>query len=197
VFPFFYETISAGYFRKLNRFLRIALSIQNAFFGPLFTETEEHVRMAEAIAEGDVETNPLQELVEEDRLATVRLPWIRADEDCCLEFPELTMDDLEAMTLGKYQLRMGAQYNIGHIETRNGYIFDIHKDMLGLIRVRMRSRFSKSQTHLLWIQFREFSNGREAVLGWYCKCQSGARTVGCCSHIAAVSLSSTILVFAC
>lgn len=43
----------------------------------------------------------------------------------------------------------------------------------------MQSRFVKSKKHLLWIQYSETE-----IEGWYCTCKNGARTVGCCAHIA-------------
>jgi hypothetical protein len=187
VFPFFHETISAGYFKNLNKFLRIAVALQNSFFPPLFTETEEHSRMAESIAESNTTSNPVQDKVIALKLELKRTCWIPADEDDCLWFPDLTMNDLENITLGKYQLKMGALYNVGHQDSRIGYKYFLHKDLPGLLRVKMQSRFSKSQKHQLWVEFTEFENGRDAILGWNCKCQSGARTIGCCSHVAAVN----------
>jgi hypothetical protein len=105
VFSFFHETISAAYFPKLNRFLRIAVAIQNAFFVPLFTETPEHIRMAEEMNQADVRTNNLEEKVERLQLERRSVKrWEEANEDGILvEFPDLNMDELSHITLGSYQ----------------------------------------------------------------------------------------------
>jgi hypothetical protein len=187
VFSFFYETIPASYFPKLNRFLRIALSIQNAFFPPLFTETEAHTRIAESMLRDETGENHVLNEIRRLKIENSRVDWLPATEDDCLEFPMLTMEELETITLGKYQLAMGRRYNLEHTDAV-GYKFSVHRDLPGLLRVRMQSRFSKINTHVLWIQFKEHVNGLESIEGYYCKCKSGSRTLGCCSHVASVRL---------
>ena len=46
----------------------------------------------------------------------------------------------------------------------------------------MQSRHTSSKTYNLWIQYEP----EEKISGWYCQCKTGARTIGCCAHIAAV-----------
>jgi len=187
VFTFFYDVIPAAYFKKLNRFLRIALAIQNAFFPPLLTETEVHIRMAEAMKNHDEEANEVQEKVQRLELDARSPVWMEATENDCLEFPTLTMEELEMIALGPYQMKMGKLYREEHLDGSSQFKFYVHKDLTGLIRVRLQSRFSKRQSHLLWVEFTEWSNGRDAIRGYYCRCKAGARTLGCCSHVAAVS----------
>jgi hypothetical protein len=188
VFRFFQDVIAAAYFPKINNFLRIAIALQNAYYPPLFTETEEHENMAEEMREERPLNNPLLTRLERLKLLKKRVVWISADEDDLLEFPDLSMEELRSITLGPYQLDMGRLYNLDHLEGEVGYRFFVHRELAGLIRIKLQSRFSKSQKHFLWIEFKEFRNGKDAVTGWYCQCKSGARTLGCCSHVAAVNL---------
>lgn len=37
--------------------------------------------------------------------------------------------------------------------------------------------------HKLWL---EYDSSEGTIVGWYCLCKSGARTVGCCAHVASV-----------
>lgn len=187
-FRFFQETIPVSYFKKLDKFLQVAVSIINAFSPPLFTETEFHEKIAEIINNHTSTTNKLQKKVE--RLGLHRksqVSWMDADEDSSLDFPDLTMEDLKLLTLGEFQLEQGKMYNKGHIQEAMGYNFQVHKDLQGLIRVRFDSRFMNSKHHQVWIEFKENQNGRNAIIGHFCQCKSGARTLGCCSHVAAVS----------
>ena len=57
----------------------------------------------------------------------------------------------------------------------------IHREVPGLIRVRLQSRHVSSKKHLLLIRYSDSS-----VTAWYCRCRTGARVVGVCSHITAV-----------
>jgi DDE superfamily endonuclease len=187
-FRFFQETIPVSYFKKLNKFLQVAVAIINAFSLPLFTETEQHELMAEIINNNFDIVNKLQrKVVKLDLHRKNKKLWDKADEDCVLDFPELTMDDLEILTLGQFQLKQGELYNRDHIEFGGKYNFEVHANIRGLIRVRLQSRFIKSKKHYLWIQYKPKQNGRAAIVGHYCQCKSGARTLGSCSHIAGVS----------
>lgn len=50
-----------------------------------------------------------------------------------------------------------------------------------LVRVRIQSRHKAAKTYWLWIEWNP-----KAITGWYCTCPTGARTVGCCGHVASV-----------
>ena len=52
---------------------------------------------------------------------------------------------------------------------------------MSVIRGRLRSRHSSSKTYHIYVSF-----VLQEVSEWYCTCFMGARTVGCCSHIAAL-----------
>jgi len=60
----------------------------------------------------------------------------------------------------------------------------------GFMRVRIFSRFRNSLKHQLWISFdEEYQGGEETgdpILGHYCTCKSGARTIGACAHVTAI-----------
>ena len=45
----------------------------------------------------------------------------------------------------------------------------------------MQSRHTSAKAYQVWIKYEE-----DRVTGWYCLCKTGARTIGCCAHIAAV-----------
>lgn len=191
---FFGERIPAPYFDKLKMFLDNALAIINAFSGPLQVDEEFNVTVADIISVNDDTENPLQLKVEREGLDTKRTIWIEVTEEEFPEFPTLTEDDMKLITLGVYQIAMGKLYNNFHLESNAGYRFFGHKDEDGLIKVKMQSRFKSSQTYLLFIEFDEHQNGRGAIKNWYCKCETGARTLGCCSHVAAVSLMISSIV---
>ena len=50
----------------------------------------------------------------------------------------------------------------------------------------MHSRYSNSKIHKCFVEYDPEKVSEESILGWYCTCQSGARTLGCCCHVAAV-----------
>jgi hypothetical protein len=183
---FFDHVIPAKYFPKLNRLFQLCCSMLNAFSPPLFVETDFHVAIAERIVANLHKENDLQKRVEELGLCRKTKPWIRADEDCLLEFPALSYDEIKLITLGTFQLDNGDGYNRQHLDV-NGYKYLLHKELPGLIQVQLHSRFRRKIIHHTFVQFTEHGTGPDSIEGYYCTCQSGARTLGCCSHVAAVS----------
>ena len=95
------------------------------------------------------------------------------------DFPKLSETMLRVLTLGTYQLKLSSSYVQEYIT--GDCDFHLHKEIPGLLRVRLQSRHISSKSYLLWIKYDE-----DHVIAWYCKCRAGARTVGTCSHIAAV-----------
>ena len=47
------------------------------------------------------------------------------------------------------------------------------------------SRHTSAIKYFLWIKVNH-DNLQDPVVGWYCECKAGARTVGCCAHIATI-----------
>ncbi|CAG7717260.1 unnamed protein product [Allacma fusca] len=86
----------------------------------------------------------------------------------------------------KNQCEMFAHLNDFLTATDGEYHFHIHRELPNLIRVKMASRYRSGTIHSLWIQYRPGGEGHGSITGWYCRCQSGARTLGCCAHIVSV-----------
>lgn len=66
---------------------------------------------------------------------------------------------------------------------------DEHRVEVGLLRIRIYSRFRNATRYELWIQYNPANNenqenDNEPILGYYCTCKTGARTLGTCAHIA-------------
>lgn len=192
-FRFFDSVIPASYFPKLGKLLDVSIAIMNAFFVPLFEESEWHRELIEMIHERLGKPNAVQQLVEEKELKKKSPTWRLSDQDNDLDFPLLTLSELKMITLGPYQLNIGALYNQEHEDSTNGYLYWIHEEFTGLLRIKLKSRFSNSKRHYVWIQFIPNKNEPEGILGWYCLCKNGARTLGCCGHVAAVSFKKMLI----
>lgn len=57
----------------------------------------------------------------------------------------------------------------------------LYQENDGLLRVKLQSRHITSKVYQVWIQY-----DSDQIKGWFCRCKAGARTVGTCSHVAAV-----------
>ena len=58
-----------------------------------------------------------------------------------------------------------------------------HKEDDGVLKAQICSCHTSNKTYTLWV---EYTQGLNLITGWYCGCRSGARTLGCCAHVASV-----------
>lgn len=52
-----------------------------------------------------------------------------------------------------------------------------------LVKAYMKSRFRSSKNHHIFVLIDTSLTGRNAIVEYFCTCETGSRTVGCCSHV--------------
>jgi hypothetical protein len=168
------------YVTSIGDFVRIVCAICNDNRPPLPSLDAEGEALAQQMLVRARMENHVKCLVEEGNLVR-RSKYEAINSFDLTDFPVLTMDDLRDLTMGVYQLKQSPQYTREHFEPE--YELFLGKDDPNLIRCKIQSRHTNSAVHTLWV---EFSSSN--VTGWYCTCKIGARTVGCCVHVASVVL---------
>jgi len=191
--------------------LVVACALLNLFHSPILSDTE-HEDIAAEMKRRSLKNNNLNAVVEEHNLTQVRAPYHdieytaldNADNNQLLNFPQLSKDDLFDISLGKYQIKNAVSYYAEHLKegiflvqkfepnrrhrTANidfrKYGIEINKPLL--IKALMKSRFRGGKQHYIFILLDNEAVGRQAISEYYCTCESGSRTVGCCSHIMAI-----------
>lgn len=123
--------------------------------------------------------NDLQTFIEENNLSRHNATKWEPIEETVNDFPRLDDTTLQLLTLGTYQLRLSSSYIQEY--TGNDSKIYVLRENNELIKVKLQSRHVSSKSYIVWIQY-----DSDHVKGWYCQCRSGARTVGTCSHVAAV-----------
>lgn len=186
VFPFFKHTIEGTYVPKIMRFYRIACAILNKYFPPLCSDQDFHNIIFETIKNQTSQTNSLKAEIDQLGIQRLTTRWVKATEKSVPNFPQLTMEDLKRITLGTYQLKIAEQYIKHHIKEDSNFGIFIHRENKNIIRAKIQSRFSRLKTHNTFVKFDENISGFEGILGLYCTCKVGERTLGCCSHLAAI-----------
>ena len=166
----------------IGDFVRIVCAVSNKYMKPINAtkDSEEDLLTARRMLDRVNKTNELQQLVEENHLERRSAKWSNVDECQMLnEFPKLDDTMLRLLTLGTYQLKMSSSYIQEYVGGECN--IQLFQENDGLLRVRLQSRHISSKSYLVWIQF-----DSDHVQAWYCKCRAGARTVGSCSHVAAI-----------
>lgn len=189
----------------------IGFALLNMFHKPIFSD-KEHQDIAVIMKSRLQVPNLLKEVVQKYNLSQVKTPYIDVEytllddsiNNELLGFPELSLEDLYKVSLGPYQINNAASY---YAEHQKEGIFLVHKfdpprrhptatldyakyaiavtDPL-LIKAYMRSRYRNGKHHHIFVLLDKSKTGRDSIREYYCTCESGSRTVGCCSHIMAI-----------
>lgn len=123
----------------------------------------------------------------------VQFRSLSADVPELNDFPRLTEEDLVLFSLGIYQIKQARSYYGEHLNPNGVFIIEIgsgllteHARELGenvvIIRGRIQSRHVRARKYYVYIGWNTRLSGREAIAHYYCTCNVGKRTVGCCSH---------------
>lgn len=118
-------------------------------------------------------------------------------------FPMISKNDFKEISLGSYQINQASPYCAEHL-IKNGkfevyvcptsitknYFEEIIEQTnindLTVVMTKMHSRFRKKAVYDVFIAADKSKNGNESIIGYYCGCRHGLRTVGCCGHIMAI-----------
>lgn len=186
-FKFFDVRKRPSYLDRYAALVKILTASLN-FHRPLLIDTEQerrkHAAMAQAMAKKAEETNnPLATLVATGALAT---GWHKVtevpldDPKVAPNFPRMTEEDIEIkLTFGTYQLKLAKWYANEHLSNNGGFKISVRDINPDLVRVRLQSRYRSDHGYYAWIRFTS-----KTVVEWYCQCKTGARTLGCCAHVA-------------
>lgn len=189
----------------------IAFALLNLFHEPILSDKENEDTAS--LMKSRLNTpNLLKDVVEHYNLAKVKVPYIdinytlldNEENNILLEFPILSLSDLYSISFGPYQINNAVSYYAQH---QKDSIFLVQKfdpsprhrvstlkyDDFGiviknplLVKAYMKSRFRSTKNHHIFVLVDKCETGRKAIMEYFCTCETGSRTVGCCSHIMTV-----------
>jgi hypothetical protein len=170
---------------SLRADIRIAACLLNETLVPFEYEPRIESYVAATIKKRLNLENRLAKQVDERGLDRKRKVSETKDAATFNEFPSLTEEDLQDLTLGTYQLKQGIAYSVEHITAKNRFEIEKYKldDMSGLIRAKLQSKHINRSQYSAYVQYEPNGEGTQAVKGYTCRCENGLRTVGMCSHL--------------
>jgi hypothetical protein len=143
---------------RITDFIRIAASLLNRFHVPVRRDSPEDELTANRMLEKSTMENEMRERMEregtrlwESRRAT---DWIAYEAGMFSEFPQLTEEDIQQLTMGVFQLKMAPRYAAFHLEHKddNFKIWIMQQDD-NVLRVRLGSRHKSNVSYYIWISF--------------------------------------------
>jgi len=195
IFKFFKDMIPAPHVGNIGDFFRIGCALINAF-RPEVLMAGADSEYARLMLERSRMPNILMERVERERLHTHQGGrWVPLQHADLPGFPRLSLEYLRDFTFGTYQVKLAPGYVQDRIERDREMRLEVIMHEPGLLRAKVYSRHTNAAKYQLWVQFQDEDVEdddqlprpfEEPIRGWYCRCKQGARTLGCCAHIASI-----------
>lgn len=167
-------------------FCRIACFLQNTFGKRLNSDKGNVDQIIERINLSLNNVNSLSIEVEENNWSKKTRPFAPLSSNDLLDFPEMTLTDLEIFFTGSYQLKQSISYLAEMLDENDSLVVSYLKEMPNIIKFEVRSRHINSKTYKCYIHYEPNSIGMRGIKRYCCSCANGNRTVGCCSHVAAL-----------
>lgn len=207
-FKLFAHPAHNSFLRNDLKALVIAFALLNMFHEPIYSDVGFE-NIGEIMKAKQFTTNKLKSVVEAYNLTQVRTPFIEmhftsldnAENNRLINFPSLSEKSLYEISLGDYQINNAVSYFAEHMNEGTFLVhrfsppakhatasldysaFGIPIDDPLLIRAYMKSRFRSGKHHYIFILVDKKLSDQNAINSYYCTCECGARTVGCCSHV--------------
>lgn len=168
---------------------KIVAAIINCLYTRLRLDQDDHQDLARKMKERVKVANAVERIVHRQKLlnhSNFNTPVDQADFD----FPVMTIEEIQIrITFGTYQLEQGLGYINEHFEKNGDFQMFVCDQQLNSqtesCRVVCTKFFSRHRSDTIYKVFLQYTP-KKSVDGWFCTCKIGSRTVGCCSHVAAI-----------
>lgn len=167
-------------------YCRIAGFLVNQFGKRYVSTHSTKETVLSQIRRKEQEENTLAIEAETQRWSRRKIPFKKMTSSDVMDFPELTEEDLKVFFTGTYQFQQAVSYLAEMTNAENE--IDLHYliETPDIIKVQVRSRHISRKTYNCFINYKPNSIGYEGILRYCCECANGLRTIGCCSHVAAI-----------
>ncbi|KAH9512011.1 hypothetical protein DERF_010427 [Dermatophagoides farinae] len=170
---------------KLATYCRIACFLHNKF-GKKFNSDSENMEEIINSMKSSNDVNSLAEMVEQGRWNTKRSLFKTFSSDDALDFPRMSIKELKIFFTGSYQLSQAISYLAEMLKEDGTLSLKFAKESNDILQWEVQSRHINRKKYKCYIKYLPKSNGLSSIVGHCCTCANGNRTVGCCSHVAAL-----------
>lgn len=177
---------------KVQVYCRIASFLNNKFGKRLDSDSELFDQIFNQMKTRKCAENTLAHKVQTETLGRRKVPFKPLSSDQIVDFPELTESELKILFTGSYQLNQAISYLAEMMDDDNKINISCMKAEANILKSEVRSRHTNAKTYKCFIEYTPTSTaptgptGPSAINRYCCDCANGNRTVGCCSHVAAV-----------
>ncbi|CAH2104791.1 unnamed protein product [Euphydryas editha] len=167
-------------------YYKIAAFILNYFGTPITHDTDLNRKIIERMKALRYTDNTLATEIEEKRLLRRKQPFQKLINRNLLDFPEMSEEQLKLFFTGTYQYCQAISYLAEMLNDDGTLNIEFLKDQSHILKFQVRSRHVARKSYRCFIEYVPNTSGCEGISRYFCECPNGRRTVGCCSHLAAV-----------
>lgn len=171
---------------KIGSYFKIAAFLQNQFGKRLESDLHHSEEISTRILNLKSVENTLATEAEEKQWLRRKLPFVRISSMDVNDFPEMTEQELKILFTGSYQYKQAISYLAEMMDATDSIQLQYVKEKSNILKIQVRSRHMSSRTYKCFIEYTPNTIGYSKISRHFCECANGRRTVGCCSHVAAV-----------
>ncbi|KAJ8708905.1 hypothetical protein PYW07_013509 [Mythimna separata] len=193
------------YFNIASKHLMVDFRIAGALlnkFHPVLRDSPNAENIIQRALRYMDEPNHLGQFINDFNINRRRVMFSRIDGNLpqLNNFPVFTYNDLILFALGPYQVKQARSYFGEHVRNNGIYVVEVCPELEHsqemiirvdgnnpyLLRGRIKSRHISQRIYFSYVLFDTEHDGDsvlDAILGYYCNCLVGNRTVGCCCHV--------------
>lgn len=171
---------------KVEAYYQIVSFLLNLFGKRLIFDAETSADIIRRMLAQKNVDNTLATEVEEKGWLRKRLIFQSISSEDLLRFPELTENDLQILFTGSYQYSQAISYLAEMLNEDGSLTMQFVKEQSNTLKILVQSRHISRKVYCCFIEYTPDSIGYGGIKRYCCECSNGRRTVGCCSHIAAI-----------
>lgn len=171
---------------KIGAYFKIASYLNNTFRKRLQSDVETANEIVQRMHDQKETENTLAIEAEEKGWFCRKLLFQSMTSDDLLDFPEMSERDLKILFTGLYQLSQAVSYLAEMIDTNGKLNIEHVKNEKNVLKLKVPSRHISCTSYRCFLWYESNSIGVSGLTHYACECVNGRRTVGCCSHIAAI-----------
>ncbi|XP_058799092.1 uncharacterized protein LOC131668719 [Phymastichus coffea] len=185
-YKFFHEQLDNRYLTEAGLYCRIVCFLINQFGKRIVSRASTDNEILNYILSRNSNENSLATEVISGKYSRRKSLFKTLRSDELEDFPEMTEQDLVKLFTGTYQLKQAISYLAEMMGDTYEINVSYYRESADLIKLQVRSRHIESKQYNCYIHYKPNTIGCAGILRFCCECANGMRTIGCCSHVAAV-----------
>lgn len=179
---------------------KIGAALLNRFAKPILCDKNDYLNIGNRMLSLLDSKNYLQPIIDSNIFKRIEKRFLKEIEPNMIKFPRYDQKQLKLFCLGTYAIKQAISYSAQHIKIHGKFKISVLSKLYvlvhfgrlcgnfeepSLISAEILSRFRSKKSHKVYILYDSNATIPHNIF-YYCKCQHGRRTIGCCAHVMCV-----------